>query len=240
MSLVSDIITAAFRETNLIPVGTVPTTNQITEALGLLNTIVLSSVGNEIGDELRDLNIGGIYDESDYTLSYVPFNARLVLSLTAARTLYLNPEPYPGQRLAVSDAAGNLATYNLVIDGNGRKIEGTATITLNTNSDSRQWIYRADISTWTKITSLISSDPMPFPVDFDDYFTTALAIRLNPRFSQQMTQETVEAFKRAKKNIVARFRSRAETYPEYIGILGQVRRNSVSSKEFGRGGFWWR
>jgi hypothetical protein len=156
--LVSAVITAAFRKGQIIAKVSTPDTTEQAEALAMLNPIILSSVGFEAGEDLADLNIGGTYDQSAYCSTYVPMNARLVLNQTAARTLKLDPQPYEGQRLAIADASGNLATYNLILDGNGRKIESSATLTLSTNSDSRQWLYRADTANWVKITALVAAD----------------------------------------------------------------------------------
>ena len=145
MTLVSSIIQKAFRETNLIPVGQSPTTNQQNEALDLLNSVVLSSVGNEIGDDFQDINIGGDFDQSTICSEFVPYGARLVLNLSANTELALDPIPFEGQRLSFIDAGNNLSTYSLTLDGNGRNIEGSTSLVLNTDGDSRQWLYRADI-----------------------------------------------------------------------------------------------
>lgn len=204
-TLVSTIIQRAFRETNLIPVGQSPTSNQQTEALDLLNTLLLSTIGNEAGDSLRDLNVGGTYDQSDHTDPWVPDDVRLVFNITAPMTLKLDPAPYEGQRLAFIDIDNNLTTYPVTLDGNGRLIEGTATVLLNVSGDSRQWIYKGDTGTWSKVTSLLIGDSMPFAGEFDQYFVTMLAIRLNPRYSQQTSQETISALKRSRDQLRARF-----------------------------------
>ena len=47
---VSQIITEAYRESNNIPVGTVPTTNEQNEAVLIFNRLVKSMFGNEAGD----------------------------------------------------------------------------------------------------------------------------------------------------------------------------------------------
>jgi hypothetical protein len=205
MTLVSSIIQKAFRATNLIPVGQSPTTNQISEALDLFNNIVLSSIGNEVGDGLRDINIGGTCDESRQVQHHIPDGARLVLNLTAGQTLKLDPHPYEGQRLAIVDVGGNLGTYNLILSGNGRNIEGATTVTLSTNGDSRHWLYRADTGNWVKVTTLLSSDTVPLPQEFDDYFITMLAMRLNPQFAQTTTPETSEILKRARTQLRDRY-----------------------------------
>lgn len=239
MSLVSDIITAAYRETNLIPLASTPTTNQIAEALPLLNTIVLSSVGNEIGDRLNDLNIGGPFDETIFTLGWTPPNARLVFNLTAGTTIFLDPDPVAGQRLAFIDVGNNLTTYPVILNAYGRNIEGTPTITLNVSGDRREWLFRGDTGTWMKISTLLSTDTFPFPIDFDDFFITMLALRLNPRYGQLLSQESVEALKRGRRNIVSRYRGKTEEYPDYVGVLGDRRRGSFIVNQFGRGNYRW-
>jgi hypothetical protein len=205
MTLASSIITDAYRESNLIPMGNSPNTNQQTEALGRLNVIILSTIGNEVGDSLDDLTIGGAYDQQSICASFIPDNARLLLNLSSATTLNLDPEPFEGQRLIVIDVKNNLATYPLTLSGNGRMIEGATSIVINTNGDNRQWMYRADLGQWVKITSLIYTDALPFPQDFDDYFITMLAMRLNPRYGQSLTAETTEALKRSRSQLRARY-----------------------------------
>ena len=238
MSLTSDIIARAYRETNLIPLVSTPSTLQQTEALDLLNTILLSSVGNEIGKELNELNIGGIFDESEYVADWIPADARIVYYNLAPKTINLHPEPVNGQRLGFVDTTGSLSTNPVTLNGYGRNIEGLSSIVLNVNNDNRQWIYRADTGNWVKVTSLALTDQMPFPQDFDDYFITVLALRLNPRYGQTLTGESMEALKRGKRNIRARYRSNTEMFPEYIGVIGEIRGHYYNSKDFGRGVTW--
>lgn len=222
MTLVSDIIQRAYRETNLIPLAGSVSANQSTEALNLLNTIILQTFGNEAGDELRDLNVGGghgEFDESDLLTDWVPDDTRLVLKLDAADTVDADPYPYEGQRLAFVDVGANLATYNYVIDGNGRTIEGAATMTLSTNSDSRQWMYRADTANWVKIASLTTADQMPLSAEFDDYFIIALAMRLNPRYGQTIDTASFTVFQKSKSRIRSRYRPRRRFTPTDPGLL---------------------
>lgn len=239
MSLVSDIIVAAYRETNLIPLAAAPTTLQTAEALPLFNTIIMSSIGNEIGDHLNDLNIGGPFDESIFVLGWTPPNARLVLNLTMGRTIFLDPDPVVGQRLAVIDVGNNLATFPVTLNAYGRNIEGSATLVLNTNGDARQWIYRGDSGNWMKLNSLLATDLVPFPVEFDDYFITMLAMRLNPRYGQALSTESAEALKRGRRNLRNRYRGKTEEYPDYVGIIGERRSGSYIVNQFGRGNYRW-
>lgn len=214
MTLASDIITDAYRESNIIPMGNSPNANQQTEGINRLNVLVLSTIGNEVGDALDDLNVGGNYDQSSCITDSIPDNARLILNLSATKTLKLDPYPFEGQRLSFVDVAGNLATYPVTLSGNGRNIEGSASLVLNVNSDSRQWMYRADLGDWVKITTLIYTDEMPFPQEFDDYFITMMALRVNPRYGQVLTPETMLALKRSRNQIRARYHAWIQVRPD--------------------------
>lgn len=205
MTLVSDIVQRAYRVSNLIPLGVTPNAAQTTEALAYLNSLLLSTVGNEAGDGLDDILVGTTYDESDMLTQWVPSNVRLVLNLTAARTFYLDPTPQDGQRFSIVDVDGNLATYNVTINGNGRNIESAATLTLNTNSLSRQWMYRADTGNWVRIATVVAADSMPFPQEFDDYFIIMLALRVNPSYGQALAPESLKMLARSRNQLHARY-----------------------------------
>lgn len=219
MTLVSTILADAYRETNLIPLGGTPNTNQTTEALRRLNSIVLSTIGYEAGDDLVELNYGGDYDQSSLIVDYLPDNVRLIFNLDAAATLYLDPNPYDGQRLAFVDAGGNLNTYNVTLDGNGRKIAGAATAVLNTDSDSRQWMYRADTGNWVVLTTLVAGDEMPFPSEFDDFFVISLAGRINPQYGQNLAPESVERYRSIRSRLRARYGRRGYRAEVDDGLL---------------------
>jgi hypothetical protein len=214
MSTALSIITDAYRESNLIPLGNSPNANQQTEALTRLNNIVFSTIGFEAGDMLDDLTIGGTYDQSSYLTDYIPDNARLQLNLSTPLTFKLDPRPFEGQRVHIVDVKNNMGTYPVTIDGNGRQIEGAATLTLNTNGDNRTWMYRADIGNWVKLSTLLIGDNLPFPSRFDDYFTTMLALRLNPRYGQTMTAETMEALKRSRSMLRGHYHAYKEIRPD--------------------------
>lgn len=205
MTLVSSIITDAYRENNLIPLISTPSAAQVTEALRRLNAILLSTVGNEAGDGLNEFNIEGSNSDESLVNDWIPDNARLMFNNTSAKAYDLDPYPKEGQRFAIVDVLGNLATYNVVISGNGRRIEDAATLTLSTNSLYRQWMYRSDIGNWVRIAAVEEDDEMPFPQEFDDYFITMLAIRLAPKYGQILPNETSQALARARRQLTARY-----------------------------------
>lgn len=235
MTLVSDIIKRAYRECNLIPLVSDPSANQSTEALPLLNSIIMSTIGNEAGDEFTNLNYGGDYDQSDCISEWVPDNTRLILNLEAATTLYLDPMPYEGQRIAVADVSGNLNTFNLILDGNGRTIEDAATATLDTDGLNREWMYRADTGNWTRVAPLTTSDEMPFPIEFDDYFIILLAIRLNPRYGQELSSQSFETMKRSRGQLRSRYRGKnyyITADPAIVMLPSNRYANSYYSSDF--------
>lgn len=204
--------------------GASVSSTQETEALTLLNSILPATLGFAAGEELRDLNIGGEFDQSWAADCHVPENTRLVLNLSAARTVELSPWPYEGQRFAVADAGANLATYNLIVDGNGRRIETTATVTLSTSSLSRQWFYRGDTANWQRLDGLVAADTMPFPTEFDDYFIILLAMRLNPRHGRDLAQASAAYLGTMTTQMEARYR-RPRPVQDWgsLGLLGESR-----------------
>lgn len=210
MTLLSEIIQQGYRDANIIPIGSTPTTNELAEGLKRLQVIIMSVLGMEGGEQLSAFPIGNnnVSQPSDYVPDpplYLPINVRLVCNLSSAQTLYLNPLPQDGSRMAVIDASGNFATYNLTLNGNGRKVDGTTTDVLSTNSQSIQYFYRADLGDWKVISSLASSDEMPFPVEFDDMFVIMLAMRLVHRNAQKVSQESVLMMERSREQFRARY-----------------------------------
>lgn len=224
MTLVSEIITDAYRQGNLLSINTAATTAQQVEALRYLNRIVKSVFGNEAGENYEALPLGGNgidrpagypwYGNSPGGSWFVPKNKRLMLNLTAATTIYLHPNPNDGTRVAITDVSNNIATYNLIIDGNGRDIEAAATITLNTNGLSREWFYRQDTANWARLSTLALADTFPFPEEFDDLFISMLAMRINPAYGNVMDDQTAMVYRRSKSQFAARYQQHIETGSE--------------------------
>lgn len=237
--LASDAIKAALREGNLISISATPTDAQNTEGLTLLNGILAATPGWAAGGELADLNYGGTYDESAVTTTYLPADVRLVLNLSAAASLNLHPKPYDGQRLALVDSGNNLATYNLVLSGNGRTIEGAATLTLSTSGSTRQWLYRADLGDWKRLTDLVLADSLPFPSEFDQYFAVLLAMRMNPRYGQELQQGSALWLEQMSNQLEARYRKpRPPAELGTAGLLGGSPSFLGTQADFNAGRVW--
>lgn len=239
-STLNDIIADAFRESNLVPLVGTPTDAEIAEGLDRLNILLASVLGNEVGLELADLNIGGEFDQSAACSSFIPENARLVLTdMTDNLSYDLHPQPYDGQRFALVDGSNNLGTYTVTLDGNGRKVEGASTLDILTQDDVGQWMYRADLADWVRLTELGEGDDMPFPGEFDDYFTVMLAMRLNPRNSVSLSQESAAALERSRKQLKARYRRPRPTQElPTLGLMGSGGSRYGSTNAFNRGRIW--
>lgn len=223
-TLISTIITDGLREAGIVEVGGQPDGAEMEEGLKILQRTYSSLFGNELGENLENVNYGSnaltnTYavdaDQSSFIDSiYTPENLRIICNLSSARTIYLYPNPNDGARLAVIDNLNNFSTYPLTVNGNGRQIEDAQSVTLNTNGAIREWFYRADLADWTKTTDLATTDISPLPVEFDDLLTTALAIRLNPRYGAQTDQSTEDVLKRMRTQMRARYHQVSEQRSE--------------------------
>ncbi|QDP50601.1 MAG: hypothetical protein Tp1125DCM00d2C21254131_42 [Prokaryotic dsDNA virus sp.] len=228
MTTVSQIITDAYRQGNLIARGTSPTTAEQTEGLRYLSRIVKSVFGNEAGEDLNPFPIGRKdinrpqgypwYNDVPDNDWYVPKNLRLMLNLEDSVTLYLHPVPDDGSRFAVKDVAGNLSTYNVTVYGNGRNIDGASSVVLNTDGEAGEWFYREDTGNWQKYAPMAVDDEFPFPEEFDDFFITMLAIRLNPSYGVALDGQSNATLARSKRQLVARYRQIIPT-PSELALL---------------------
>ena len=258
MSLVSDIIRDAYRESNINAIGVSPTTVQADEALRLLNRLVASSYGNEEGDLLQPFPIGrdnierpgGFpwYNQTPPGNWTVPPNSRLMCNLEDDLTIYLNPFPEDGERFSIIDKSNNFATNNLTIIGNGRTIGGALNLVANTNGYNQEWFYRDDLGDWLKILPLGLNDDFPYPSDFDDYFIISLAIRLNPRNGAPLDPQSQMAYQRARTGLNSRYQQirvtpselallrTPGTWPAYYRGLGGTWATDIFNAGYGFGG----
>lgn len=250
MTTARDIVTAAYRESNLIPAGDEPTGSQFQEGLTRLITIVSGAAGYEVGERLNDWPVGAVNIDgglpywTEDRWKYPVGDARLMINVQAPQTIFFPPDPDDGTRMAVVDVLGQLATYPVTLNGNGRRIENAATVVLATNGLNRTWMYRADLGDWVRVVELEAESDMPYPVEFDDAFILRLAMRLNPRMGKQMDEASVAAMNEAMSMLRARYRQRVVT-PCDIGVLAltkQVNTYGYSAPVFplrGRFGWMW-
>lgn len=212
MTLVSAIINRAYRESNLIQLGATASAEQQTEALDRLNTMIAALLGYEVGDQLLDWPIGndnrqGTTDWSEEKWKYAEPNVRLIVNTASPQTIYLPPEPCDGALLAVIDPRNLLASTPYTLNANTRTIEGATSIVLSAPAPgfNRTWMYRADLADWRIISQVAVSDQMPFPLEFDDFFITRLAMRLNPAYGRSMREETLATLLSMEEKLRARY-----------------------------------
>jgi len=224
MALVSQIITDAFRESNILPIGQLPSAAEQTEALSLFNRFLSSVYGTSVSDSFTTINFGNANISSGYNvnLSSVPSgiwspppNTRLAFNNTSVQTVNLNPNPQDGERFSVIDMSNNFATYPVTLVGNGRTIGGALTSVLNTNSLKQDYFFRADIGDWKLVSPLQLTDTFPFPVEFEDLFVLGLALRINPRNGVTLDNQSSVTFKRLFNLFRARYAVKTEVGSEY-------------------------
>ena len=212
MTTLADIIQGGYRELNLIAIGTDPTTAMSAEALTLLNRIYEHVLGDSAGNLMYAWPLGNYGRQALDQVSWSTqqwqnpiANTKLVATNEEAMTVYLPPRPSDGARMGIIDPYARLATYPVVLDGNGYTIENTSTVTLSTNSMDRTWLYRQDLGNWARLSPLIASDDSPFPSEYDDYFMILLALRLAPRAGKKLAETTAAAYKGLEKKFVGRY-----------------------------------
>jgi hypothetical protein len=221
MTIVLDIITQAYRESNLLPLGDVPSADQAAEGLTLLNRVVSSALGYDIGDKLVDWNIGPDQNDPSWAESqwtYPTVDTRLNCSAVTAQTIRLPANPYDGARISIVSVGQSFATYPVTLDGNGRLIESAATKVINTDGFTRVWLFRADLASWVAVAPFTQADEFPFPPEFDDAFQLRLAMRINPRFGRAMAAESASALSMAMSQLSARYTPK-RTVPVDAGLL---------------------
>ena len=241
MTTLLAICTDALRESNLIGVNAVPTTPQLDEAVRRLQSLIASVYGFDVGENYQDWMVGlnnvdrtwDMYAQWTETYWRYPIqNARLLLNAPGPQTLYFPRKPDDGARMAIVLEDMDLSVNNVTLSGNGRFIEGATEVVLNDNATApRSYMYRADLGEWKLMTPLTSASEMPFPIEFDDYFITKLAMRLNPRYGRVMTAETGQRLSEQTQQIKARYRQKQDM-PAQLGVL-----NTSDPGRFDRGFF---
>lgn len=252
MTLISSVILDAYRESNLIPLGQSPNTNQVTEGLRLLNQLFSAVLGDEAGEALQDWPLGNFGREepdtwlTDQQRERPSINRRLIALNEEAFTVYLTPTPQDGSRMSILDPYGRLAAFPVTLDGNGRTIEGFPTLILNVNGLASEWFYRADLGDWVRITNKADTDEMPYPSDFDTFFTILLAIRLNPRYGRELSELSATIYKAERQKFMSRYLQSQPLETDdslswpFLSTQSYDRDRVYSSNSaFNRGGFYW-
>lgn len=254
MTTAAQIIQAAFREGNLIPVGKQPTTDQQTEALDRLNRLVRGILGYKMGENLcdwlvpqpqRTAPVAANYpqgplakDLSSASYPYPPNNRRIVYGGTN-QTVYFPQNPNPGAQMAVVQGSGagdgGVAGNVLTLNGNGRTIEGSNTKTFTfavPATAPKRWFYRDDLADWVLVADMLVGDTLPYPQEFDDFFICALAKRLSGPYGKIIAKETVETALQTESAFYARYRQPTDT----VYGSDQI---PLTYQSYMSGNWWW-
>ncbi len=188
------------KDESVTPIGKAPTDAEIAEALPRLNTFIAWLFGTKLGEFVSDWPVPPQRTApvpADTALPstvcpYPPNNARLLIGIDEATTVYLPFRPNPGARLGLADVGSSAP---ITINANGRLIEGAAEITLTASEATpREWFYREELATWVRVANLGLEDESPLSFEFDDLLITALAKRLAPRFGSEVLVSTQETY----------------------------------------------
>lgn len=212
MTAIGEILENAFFEVGMTTELQHATPTQTQKAMGSLQRLINSMLGNDAGELPNDWPLGNYGRQSPeqiclttQQLTNPPLNRRLIATNEAATTLYLSPGPQDGAVMQIVDPFGRLATVPVTLDGNGRTIEGASSLVLNSNGTNRTWFYRADLGDWKRIIPLVVTDDMPFPEDFDQYFTVLLGMRLNPSYGKALARENAIVIDQGRRDFIARY-----------------------------------
>jgi hypothetical protein len=219
MTLASDLIKDGYREMNVIPVGQPPSAAQQVEGLAVLNRFLQSVFGFLMGETLQDWHVpfsqrtGSVAaDPPFYPGAQIPLvrqnnaypapNRRIVWD-GSTQTIYMPDKPADGARMQLVKASGANATAGtLTLDGNGNTIGSAPT---STTGVPRSWFFRADLADWTALTVLELTDPIPFPMELDDLWPCAIAVRLSSRYGNTLPTGTIDTFKRMLSTLRTRY-----------------------------------
>lgn len=213
MTRLADIIGRSFRESQTFDLDRVPTEAEVAEALPLLNGIIQRNIRPAIltiwlGDMTDLLYQRGTQfrDFTDYRDRVaVPQDVYINCKMDIPYTLRLPPSPGDGARLIVVDVNQNFGTFPLTLIGNGNTIQGQSQLILDNSGIGVSLFYRRDLADWTLLSGLTLNSRMPFPEEFDDMFVIELAMRLNPRYGQEIAAITTELFAEMKSRFMGRY-----------------------------------
>lgn len=241
MTILSDIITPAYREANFKAQSQTLTAVEQSEGLALLQSLTDSLVAMVIGTRPTPWYIPSPMKTSAKAYNYPavpgdpgiqppqdplypPPNTRLFLKNTTAEVVYFQYQPEDGAVMEYVDA-GHTAT--VTFDGNGMffgltGLDTTYAVTSKSGQVTRnapiQWVFRGDRAAWVAIETLTADGEMPFPSMFTDYWVTALSIRLAPRFGNDPRETTILRWREMVRFIALQYRQSEEATFRSLGV----------------------
>ena len=215
MATAADTIKRALRKIRVLGEGENPGSTQQSDALDELNGLLNELVGFGGSVQWRDVYVDSAYEiVPDYPAQ------RMICQHTSALTITL-PEgnasrPIPdGMRVGITDATGAAATYNITLARNGWKIGASAAnATINTNSASAVYMFRAELGDWKLASTLSSGTDLPFPTEFDWPIALMLAHRLSGEYGQRLADSDLYIMRAGRAKIRNRYCQPPMLYPD--------------------------
>lgn len=236
--LAQQAIDRAYREAAIKRLGTVPTQDEYFEGLDRLNGFLASLFGAEIGEQLTDVQVplvqrttnnpsanfnqgfplnlttidqplGALEDRSQSEIILAP-NSRVLNRVTTTTTVFFPQYPQDGARIAIVNTG---ATANIILDGNGRRINNQNSLTLLPNAPGVTYFYRADLGNWIPLRDLSLTDELPLPSEFHRLIICGTAISLTALDEIQPQQGTMFMYDRLMKRCKERYYQRISVTP---------------------------
>ena len=233
--LASRAVERAYREAAIKAIGDGLSEAEYTEGLDRLNGFIASLFGGEIGQLLSDWqvpaklrtaplsanNLALPFPQNTTSIDqpyvatgdpvplrdlYPPANSRVLWGGTTATEVYLPEYPSDGARMEFVNVG---STATLTVQGNGRRVNGGASLTFASGGVPVLLFYRADLGNWLPIATLGLNDECPLPAEFDDLLVAGTAIRLTALDEINPQSGTMFIYDRLLKRCSQRYRQPA-------------------------------
>lgn len=220
MGTASEIVTGAYRAGNLIAIGTSANADQLTEGLDALNGYLDSLLGFELGEfalewAVAPRNNAPVQSRfpllpqdtklGSNTYPYPPPNARVLINVTEAASIWMPPSPADGARIALVNLASSEVTITL--NGNGHTLDGSFTVTgLPSELAGRSYFYRADQGDWKSFTELSADDTPVLPSVYDYLLSLGTLSRLLGRYGRSLTGDQQAEQTRLLRRLKSQYR----------------------------------
>lgn len=175
------LIKKAFQLGGIVDAGINPTVDEINDALNTYNQMKKAMFGDMIGQKLVSKPMPADTTAFPGRNYQFPGNTSLTLILPLA--------PKAGARVGVTDSTNRMATNNLVVLGNGYKIEGVyGAQNLHKDGDNRIWWFNDETGDWVLEQDSLLNDVFEFSSVLEEAFIARLAIRLATEYGPQVPQ----------------------------------------------------
>jgi hypothetical protein len=156
-----------------------------------------------IGQDATILPFPLATEQDLWVTPFPPKNSRIIWG-GSTMTVWLPEQPDNGSRMGLVQGSGKgdagVDGNILTIDGNGRYVgapgqsQQNYVFSYETPLPPVFWIYLSHTGGWSPLAPLGSGDNMIFPAKFDDFWITALSMRLAPKYNKIISEATKATF----------------------------------------------